>query len=71
MNLVNTWVRALRYNHDGTATTIQSSSLNAGRGTMTLNIDQTAYVSFKFWFNEAVALVNVSGEYALFQIGLG
>lgn len=67
MNTVVFWVNALRHNHDGTSTIIQRTRFDAVRGTMTLNIDQTALVHFQFFFR----WVGISGEYALYQIGPG
>ena len=66
MNTVNPSVQAWRYNQDRTFTIIQVSSFNTGRGTMTLNMNQTAHIRFIILFD---LYPNVSGEYALFQIG--
>ena len=71
MNRGNTWVYAWRYNYDGTVTYIQGSDHNEGRGTMTLNINQTAHMHFFMFFSVAGVHPDVSGEYALFQIGPG
>ena len=69
MNAGNTWVTAWRCDNDGTGTIIQYSSHYTGRGGMTLNINQTAYVRFRMEFTAAGPYPDVSGEYALFQIG--
>lgn len=68
MNRVVLTVNALRHNPDGTQTFIEHTYFNAGRDRMTLNIDQTAPVSFLITFVYVPLPIDISGEIALFQI---
>ncbi|KAK0507986.1 hypothetical protein JMJ35_009875 [Cladonia borealis] len=70
LNEIIRWITALRNNPDGTSTIIQRTRFDAGRGTMTLNIDQTALVHFQIFFRW-IGHIDISGEFALFQIGPG
>ena len=55
-------------NIDGTYTLIQHEEFNAEWAGMTLTVDQTAPVRFTFFFRYAD---DVTGKFALFQIGPG